>query len=222
MTTIQERVSWVSTCKTMIVTTRAAISWLAAHFLNGSCSNGQNVFVATGMVFSSSLLEHMPSFTFNSVEEDEEDTLPVSSGNNSFLGFPTNLNIGTPRYQCHSCEQPDCSEETICHNAYQVFMQITVSCKYGAKWFISIMQCWKSRVRDTNGMELVSKGCTTNPDQVVLYCNTLSFDGTANNQRESSLFSIECCVGDFCNNGTFPALPTTSYSGDFFISSFLT
>jgi len=141
--------------------------------------------------FSSSLLEHMPSFSFNSIEEDEEDTLPVSSGNDSFLSSFSNLNLGLPRYKCHSCEQPDCSEETVCHNAYQ---------------------CWKSRVRDTSGVELVSKGCTTNADQVVLYCNTLSFDGTSNNQRESSLYAIECCVGDFCNNGTFPPLPTTSYT----------
>ena len=68
-------------------------------------------------------------------------------------------------------------------------------------------------MRDSNGEELVSKGCTTNPDQVVLYCNTLSFDGDNQRDQESSLYAMECCVGDFCNNGTFPPLPTTSYAG---------
>jgi len=50
-------------------------------------------------------------------EDDDENGLPIS-GNGTF-GLP-NLNKHLPKYQCHSCEQPDCSEETICINAYQV------------------------------------------------------------------------------------------------------
>ena len=79
--------------------------------------------------------------------------------------------------------------------------------------YVGFFQCWKSRVRDTSGLELVSKGCTTNAEQVILYCNTLSFDGNDRSQSDSSLYAMECCEGDFCNNGTFPALPTTSYAG---------
>lgn len=70
-------------------------------------------------------------------------------------------------------------------------------------------------MKDISGAEMVSKGCTTNADQVILYCNTLSFDGTDEDNSESSLYAMECCEGDFCNNGTFPALPTTSYSGNY-------
>lgn len=71
------------------------------------------------LVFSSSLLDHMPSFSANSLEEDEEDTLPLT-GNASFGLFGLNINLVGPRYQCHSCEQPDCSEPSICHDAFQV------------------------------------------------------------------------------------------------------
>lgn len=145
------------------------------------------------LTFSSSLLDHLPSF--GSLEEDEED-LPVSASDSGFLGMSSSrLNIGKPQYQCYSCEQSDagdCVEETICYNAYQ---------------------CWKSRVRDVTG-ESVSKGCTTNLDQVVLYCNTLSFDGSGGNKEENSLYAIECCQGDLCNNGTFPPLPTTTLNSD--------
>ena len=70
-------------------------------------------------------------------------------------------------------------------------------------------------MRDISGQESVSKGCTTNPEQVILYCNTLSFDGDRENQKESSSYAMECCEGDFCNNGTFPALPSTQYSGKY-------
>lgn len=61
-------------------------------------------------------------------------------------------------------------------------------------------------------MESVSKGCTTNAEQVVLYCNTLSFDSS--DKQESSSYAIECCEENFCNNGSFPILPSTEYSGN--------
>jgi len=150
--------------------------------------------------FSSSLLDHLPHFSLNGLEEDEEDTLPLSGNDLSFFGHSPKVDNGQPQYQCHSCEQPDCSEESICNNAYQ---------------------CWKSRVRDTTGTESVSKGCITNYDQQILYCSTLSFDNGQNNenghgeyQEENSLYAIECCQGDFCNNGTFPPLPVTLYADD--------
>lgn len=142
------------------------------------------------LVFSSSLLESMPHFPLDMFGDDEENSLDVS-GNGTLGLLSPNLNHHA-KYQCHSCEQPDCSEETICNNAYQ---------------------CWKSKVRDLSGLESVSKGCTTSVEQVVLYCNTLSFDGNGEYQRESSSYAIECCEGNFCNNGSFPMLPTTQYAG---------
>jgi len=157
------------------------------HYVFGSDEHDDS---SEDLVFSSSLLDHLPNFSVNSLEEDEEDTLPLS-GNASFGLFGMNINsfLEGPRYRCHSCEQPDCSEPSICHDAYQ---------------------CWKSRIRDTKGEEYVSKGCTTNLEQVVLYCNTKSFDGNSENEAENSLYSMECCEGDLCNNGTFPPLPTRS------------
>ncbi len=65
----------------------------------------------------------MPNFPLSMFDDDEENTLPLS-GNTTF-GLP-NMNLGQPKYQCHSCEQPDCSEETICTNAYQVYKQLSL------------------------------------------------------------------------------------------------
>lgn len=77
--------------------------------------------VFTDLIFSSSLLDAMPSFPLN-VIDDEEDTLPAF-GNLTFSGIlPTGLNLGQPVYECVSCEQPDCSEQTTCKNAFQVFI----------------------------------------------------------------------------------------------------
>ena len=82
------------------------------------------------LVFSSSLLEGMPSFP---MFDDDENSLPVS-GNDTF-NLP-NLNKHR-RYQCHSCEQP-CSEETICNNAYQVLF-LYISCERSIYSFLNIV-----------------------------------------------------------------------------------
>ena len=153
----------------------------------------------------------MPSLSANSLEEDEEDTLPLA-GNASFGLFGLNINLLRPRYQCHSCEQPDCSEPSICHDAFQVIHSF-IDFQYNFFNSLEYLQCWKSRVRDASGYESVSKGCTTNLDQVILYCNTKSFDGNGENDLQNSLYSMECCEGDLCNNGTFPPLPTRTYEG---------
>ncbi|XP_030762424.1 activin receptor type-1 [Sitophilus oryzae] len=88
-------------------------------------------------------------------------------------------------FKCYSCDPPDCSHETICHNA---------------------VQCWKSRVRESSGVETVSRGCTTKSEQVIFMCKTPSF--TAYHKRQASgLYQVDCCEGNFCNNGSFPELP---------------
>lgn len=74
------------------------------------------------------------------------------------------------------------------------------------------LQCWKSRVRDAFGKETVSRGCTTHHDHLPFYCNNYvhsqSTPSTSPKKRDTSgQYNIQCCVGDFCNNGTFPELP---------------
>lgn len=76
-------------------------------------------------------------------------------------------------------------------------------------------QCWKSRVRDAYGVETVSRGCTTHHDHLPFYCSnnyahspSSSSPASSPKKRDTSgQYNIECCVGDFCNNGTFPELP---------------
>nr|CAI5864549.1 unnamed protein product [Callosobruchus analis] len=89
------------------------------------------------------------------------------------------------RYKCHSCEPPDCLRLSVCSNA---------------------IQCWKSRVRESSGIESVTRGCTTDHDQLPLYCRTPSFS-IQRKRQAGGQFQIECCAGDFCNSGEFPELP---------------
>ena len=67
---------------------------------------------------------------------------------------------------------------------------------------IIIFKCWKSRVRDAYGVESVSRGCTTTHEQIPLICNKNSNQ----KKRQTGQFNIECCTGDYCNNGSFPEL----------------
>lgn len=114
------------------------------------------------------------------------------------------------RYKCHSCEPPNCSKLTTCYDA---------------------LQCWKSRVRETNGIisnaywfwayskplflgdESVTRGCTKKEEQLPLFCKTLTL--TVQHKRQASgQFQIECCSGDLCNDGNFPELPPLMYPDD--------
>ncbi|XP_035786288.1 activin receptor type-1-like isoform X1 [Anopheles albimanus] len=106
------------------------------------------------------------------------------------------------RYKCLSCEPPDCTtvHQHHCQNA---------------------IQCWKSRTRDQEGNENVQRGCTTEHDQLPLYCNQnqKSKNGNTNGSgggggpkkrhvNSSGTYNIECCTGDYCNDGDFPELPS--------------
>lgn len=62
-------------------------------------------------------------------------------------------------------------------------------------------KCWKSRVRESDGKERVKRGCTSDPDQVPFICNKL-----APGSRHGALYHVECCYGDYCNDGPFPIL----------------
>lgn len=101
------------------------------------------------------------------------------------------LKISFFRFKCHVCDHSDCRNDTthddICHNA---------------------LTCWKSRVRDATGYERVSRGCTTKYEHLPLYCLQNNLNGPK--KRDASglgVYNMECCSGDFCNNGTFPYLP---------------
>ncbi|CAH1111286.1 unnamed protein product [Psylliodes chrysocephalus] len=129
-------------------------------------------------------------------EEPEEDYDSANSNLNEPGEPPPDLlsrqpnpnSIQNPhlkRYSCYSCEPPDCSKTTTCQNA---------------------LQCWKSRVRESTGEESVSKGCTTDQEQLPFFCRTPSV--TVQHKRHASgQFQIDCCVGDLCNDGEFPELP---------------
>lgn len=93
-------------------------------------------------------------------EEPEEDYDSANSNLNEPGEPPPDLlsrqpnpnSIQNPhlkRYSCYSCEPPDCSKTTTCQNA---------------------LQCWKSRVRESTGEESVSKGCTTDQEQLPFFC----------------------------------------------------
>lgn len=70
--------------------------------------------------------------------------------------------------------------------------------------------CYKSSVRDSEGFERVTRGCTTRYEHLPLYCNPLvSSSGPKKREVLTGLgtYNIECCVGDYCNSGPFPLLP---------------
>ncbi|XP_069676578.1 activin receptor type-1 [Periplaneta americana] len=98
------------------------------------------------------------------------------------------------KYKCLSCDPPNCTVLSPCTAA---------------------LECWKSRVRDTNGVERVSRGCINNPEQIPLYCSVSSYSSRSGHRKRHTdgQYAIECCTGDFCNNGSFPKLPPILYKG---------
>lgn len=61
---------------------------------------------------------------------------------------------------------------------------------------------------------MVARGCTSVLQQIPLYCGTQTQGTSAHKKRHAGAgYVIVCCVGDYCNNGTFPALPQVDYSG---------
>ncbi|XP_018327591.1 activin receptor type-1 isoform X2 [Agrilus planipennis] len=132
---------------------------------------------------------HKPQLKEENIHDDEsKDELdpgepPPQLTHNSIS--PSRGHAKQLRYKCHLCEAPDCSNPSVC---------------------IDAIQCWKSRVRESTGEESVSRGCTTNADQLPLMCRTPAF--VAQHKRHAvGQYHMRCCVGDFCNNGPFPDLP---------------
>jgi activin receptor type-1 len=66
-------------------------------------------------------------------------------------------------------------------------------------------------VRDSEGVERVTRGCTTKYEHLPLYCNQRDLV-SGPKKREIvtgglGTYNIECCDGDYCNSGPFPLLP---------------
>ncbi|KAK2581076.1 hypothetical protein KPH14_006118 [Odynerus spinipes] len=110
------------------------------------------------------------------------------------LRFGSNT-IAQRRFSCFTCDGPDCAQTKICDDA---------------------IICMKARIRESNGLESISRGCVANIDQMQFYCNKQqsSKDGKNDNsiKRHVSRTSgrahvyVECCQSDLCNNGSFPIL----------------
>lgn len=62
-------------------------------------------------------------------------------------------------------------------------------------------------MRDAYGVETVSRGCTTQHDHLPFYCKNSAHSSIPKKRDTSGQYNIECCIGDFCNNGSFPELP---------------
>jgi len=77
------------------------------------------------------------------------------------------------------------------------------------------MQCWKSRSRDSFGVERVSRGCINENDRISLMCKTTSHTSSKQKRNLSAVdyeysaaYAMNCCSdSDFCNDGEFPELP---------------
>jgi activin receptor type-1 len=67
--------------------------------------------------------------------------------------------------------------------------------------------CWKSRVRDSEGYERVSRGCTTKTEHLPVYCVGNFNNGQKKREVSGFVYNMECCTSDYCNNGSFPVLP---------------
>ncbi|KAE8747499.1 hypothetical protein FOCC_FOCC005830 [Frankliniella occidentalis] len=82
------------------------------------------------------------------------------------------------KYTCLSCEgeAPDCKPRSPC---------------------VGALQCYKSRVRSKDGKETITRDCLTTSDHIPLTCYTPSHPGQ---------FSVQCCTGNNCNDGSFPEL----------------
>jgi len=119
--------------------------------------------------------------------EEEYDDLFGDIGRN-LLPQPQNF-VAEERFSCFSCEAPDCQHPTRCDNA---------------------LSCYTTHVRDVEGKEMKSKGCSSTYSHAVFICSTEQYDGRHSHKTNghSAQYSIDCCRGMMCNNETeWPALP---------------
>lgn len=148
-------------------------------------------------------------------DDEEEEPIPSQEGGSPKKGYEASKYVGSlpeherkgkhkPRYTCllceetcESCETPECHLRPPC---------------------VEAVQCYKSRVRDHNGVETVTRGCITDFDQMTLTCYTPSHAHANSHAKRATQatgqFAILCCTGDNCNNGTFPELEPLPIHGE--------
>ncbi|KAL0103094.1 hypothetical protein PUN28_017437 [Cardiocondyla obscurior] len=119
--------------------------------------------------------------------DNEKSDLPELSDHN--LSFDT---IAKKRFKCHICEDSECSPSDVC---------------------IDAITCWKSRMREIDGTEYVSRGCYKSEEHKLLMCNKENGQNVDPYKRRNIRglsggvqFSVECCQSDFCNVGPYPKL----------------
>jgi len=98
---------------------------------------------------------------------------------------------------CQSCQPPNCDHPKLCHKA---------------------IRCYTAHVRDTDGYESKSKGCTRNHAQNMFHCSTVSYDGRHIHKKNnrSAQYDMQCCSKEMCNqNITFRELPPVPVSNEF-------
>jgi len=116
----------------------------------------------------------------NSSDEEYGSLLADFGGNINSLPL-----LAPNGFSCYSCEAPNCSHPHVCSGA---------------------SHCYTASVRDVDGEEHFSKGCTNTHAFV---CKTESYDGRHSHQKHghSAQYSVQCCQGDMCNeNAEFPEL----------------
>ncbi|KAL3287137.1 hypothetical protein HHI36_001617 [Cryptolaemus montrouzieri] len=137
-------------------------------------------------------------------EELGEENYPWEPPPNDLMKQSNSLNTidmsHIKRFSCHSCDPPNCNNPSTCYDA---------------------IQCWKSRVRERSGIESTSRGCTKEFEQMPFFCHSPAYS-VKDKRQASGQYQVDCCVGNFCNDGDFPLLPViftenlNSYPDSFF------
>ncbi|XP_073844341.1 type I BMP receptor saxophone isoform X3 [Musca autumnalis] len=127
----------------------------------------------------------------NVQENMDRETEVQHTNSKEFVPAQNSIQPPHPRFKCLSCDAP-------CHNATQ-----------HAHMCQNAIQCFKSRIRDSFGEERVNRGCIMSPEQIPMYCNhNLGSNLGGPRKRNTQTFiNLECCTGDYCNDGDFPELP---------------
>ncbi|KOX81294.1 Activin receptor type-1 [Melipona quadrifasciata] len=128
---------------------------------------------------------------FSVESEESQKSIDIMAFNGSLIG---------QHLKCYTCDGPDCRYIQICHGA---------------------ITCWKSRVKESDGAQSVSRGCTSAMEHMLLLCNKQLppriVQSTTKKRHVSGLphgvqYYVECCQTDLCNGGPFPVLH--DFNGD--------
>nr|XP_027216092.1 uncharacterized protein LOC113808801 [Penaeus vannamei] len=117
----------------------------------------------------------------NTTGGEKSESSGSGSGTSETRNWPVfrDWNEDYERISCIKCLRPHCNHITECHNA---------------------IMCWKAKTRSEHGEENESRGCIKMPEQVLMQC--------ASKEIHKNSFKIDCCHTNYCNNGSFPVLPT--------------